>query len=92
MTYVIKKYTRDQAKRLGVQIKPSTNKMKKIDVYKDGKKVASIGAAGMNDYPTYIQKKGKEYADERRRLYKIRFQKSRKKVGTNSYYSSELLW
>ena len=92
MSYIIKKYTRDQAKRLGVQIKPSTNKMKKIDVYKDGKKIASIGANDMNDYPTYIQKKGLEFANERRRLYKIRFQKSRKKVGSNSYYSSELLW
>lgn len=92
MVYNITNYTKKQAKRLGVQIKPSTNKMKKIDVYKDGKKVASIGAAGMNDYPTYIQKKGKEYADERRRLYKIRFQKSRKKVGTNSYWADQLLW
>tara|TARA_R110002074_G_scaffold233409_1_gene405030 strand:+ start:1232 stop:1513 length:282 start_codon:yes stop_codon:yes gene_type:complete len=90
--YVIKKYSRIQAKRLGVQIKPAENKAKKIDVYKGGKKVATIGANGMNDYPTYIQKKGLEFANERKRLYKIRFQKSRKKVGSNSYWADQLLW
>tara|TARA_R110000796_G_scaffold87217_2_gene188391 strand:- start:1023 stop:1301 length:279 start_codon:yes stop_codon:yes gene_type:complete len=92
MSYVIKKYTRDQAKRLGVQIKPAENKAKKIDVYKDGKKIASIGASGMNDYPTYIQKKGLDFANDRKRLYKIRFQKTRKKVGSNSYWADQLLW
>jgi hypothetical protein len=33
MTYVIKKYSFDKAKRLGVEIVPSTVKNKKIDVY-----------------------------------------------------------
>ena len=41
MPYSIKQYTYDQAKKLGVQVKPSTVKSKKIDVYKDDKKVAS---------------------------------------------------
>ena len=47
--YNITDYTYKQAKRLGVQVKPSTNKTKKIDVYKQGKKIASVGANGMND-------------------------------------------
>ena len=47
-------------------------KGKKIDVFKNGKKIASVGAIGYNAYPTYKEKKGKKYADERRRLYKIR--------------------
>ena len=92
MPYNIKQYTYDQAKKLGVQVKPSSVKSKKIDVFKDGKKVASVGALGMNDYPTYIQTKGKEYADTRRRLYKIRHEKTRGKVGSASYYADRLLW
>tara|TARA_R110002033_G_scaffold133369_2_gene173382 strand:- start:489 stop:764 length:276 start_codon:yes stop_codon:yes gene_type:complete len=90
--YSITAYTRRQAKRLGVEVKASTNKGKKIDVFKNDKKVASIGAAGMNDYPTYLKSRGKEYADERRRLYKIRHNKTRKKRGSASYYADQLLW
>ena len=58
MVYRITNYTRSRARSLGVTVKPSTRKGKKIDVFKGDKKVASIGAAGMNDYPTYIRSKG----------------------------------
>jgi hypothetical protein len=90
--YTIKNYTRKQAKRLGVVVKPSTNKTKKMDVFKKNKKVASIGAAGMSDYPTYMQSHGVKYAQTRRRLYKIRHEKDRKVVGTPGYYADKLLW
>tara|TARA_Y100000114_G_C11763532_1_gene331458 strand:+ start:8995 stop:9273 length:279 start_codon:yes stop_codon:yes gene_type:complete len=92
MAYRIKEYTKRQAKKLGVQVKPSKVKGKKIDVFKNGKKVASVGAIGYNDYPTYMQKKGKKYADERRRLYKIRHNKDRKVRGSAGYYADKLLW
>ena len=39
MPYAITNYTYKQAKKLGLQVKPSTNKTKKIDVYKNGKKI-----------------------------------------------------
>ncbi len=78
--------------KLGVQVKPSKLKGKKIDVFKDGKKVASVGAIGYGDYPTFKRTKGKKYADERRRLYKIRHNKNRNKRGTPSYYADKLLW
>jgi hypothetical protein len=90
--YTITNYTKNKAKNLKVTVKPSTNKKKKIDVFKDGKKVASVGAIGYNDYPTYKKLKGKKYADERRRLYKIRHNKYRKNKGTNSYWADQLLW
>tara|TARA_R100001129_G_scaffold116290_1_gene80318 strand:- start:648 stop:923 length:276 start_codon:yes stop_codon:yes gene_type:complete len=90
--YKIKRYTYQQAKKLGVVVKPSKVKGKKLDVFKKGKKVASVGAKGYNDYPTFIEKKGKKYADERRRLYKIRHNKDRKKRGTPGYYADKLLW
>ena len=101
MTYSITKYTYNKAKQFGVSVKPSTNKTKKIDVYKKGKglrnentliKVASVGAAGMNDYPTYMKKKGIQYAKTRRRLYKIRHNRDRKTRGTPGWYADKLLW
>jgi hypothetical protein len=51
-----------------------------------------VGALGYSDYPTYMKKMGKKYADERRRLYKIRHKKDRLKKGTNGWYADQLLW
>ena len=94
--YSIKKYTYNKAKKLGVIVKPSTNKTKKIDVFKKlgktMKKVASVGANGMNDYPTYIQKRGLAYAKTRRRLYRMRHEKDRHVRGSAGYYADKLLW
>ena len=92
MPYNITKYTYKQANKLGVTVKPSTNKTKKIDVYKKNKKIASVGAYGMNDYPTYMQKMGSQYAKTRRRLYKIRHNKDRKEKWTNGWLADKLLW
>ena len=92
MGYNITKYTKDQAKKLGVVVKVSKVKGKKIDVFKDGKKIASVGALGYSDYPTYTKTKGKVYADERRRLYKIRHSKDRNVKGSDGYYADKLLW
>ena len=92
MNYKITSYTKDKADKLGVIVKPSKVKDKKIDVFKSGKKIATIGAKGYNDYPTYLKTKGKEYADERRRLYKIRHNKDRLVKNSNGYYADKLLW
>jgi len=93
MSYTITAYTRRQAKKLGVVVKKSTNSKKKIDVFnKEGKKIASVGAIGYKDYPTFLREDGKETADKRRKAYKSRHQKYRNKVGTNSYYADKLLW
>jgi len=92
MVYQITNYTRQQAKKLGVQVKPSTNPSKKIDVFKNGEKIVAVGASGYMDYPSYIKAKGKAYADERRRLYKIRHESDRKVRGSAGYYADKLLW
>jgi hypothetical protein len=97
MAYKILPYSFRKAKELGVVIKPSTNLLKKIDVFKDGKKIASIGARGMNDYPTYLakEKKGiydRGYAYKRRKLYKERHKKDRHIKGSNGYYADKILW
>ena len=90
--YSITKYTKDRAKKLGVVVKPSTNKKKKIDVFKDKKKIASVGAIGYMDYPNYIKKIGKEKAEVKRKAYKKRHEKDRHKKGSNGYYADQLLW
>ena len=92
MPYNITKYTYKKAKKLGVTVKHSTNKTKKIDVFKNGAKVASVGAYGMNDFPTYIKKNGMKFAKTRRRLYRIRHEKDRHEKGTPGYYADKLLW
>lgn len=92
MPYQITQYTRNQARKLGVSVKHSTNPDKKIDVFKNGDKIASVGAMGYGDYPTYMRTRGKEYADERRRLYKIRHSSDRNIRGSNGFYADKLLW
>jgi len=92
MSYKILPYTLRQAKAIGVDVKPSMKKGKKIDVYKDGKLIGSVGAIGYKDYPTYLADKGKEYADERKRLYKLRHKKDIADVGSNGWLADKLLW
>ena len=92
MPYNITNYTYIQAKKLGVDIKHSTNTKKKLDVFKKGKKICSIGAYGMNDFPTYIQLKGRTYANTRRKLYKIRHTRDRKIKGSCGWFADKLLW
>lgn len=87
--YKITNYTKKKAKELNVEIKPSKNKNKKIDVFKDGDKIVSIGAINYKDYPTYIEEKGLKYANERRRLYNIRHKNNNEIAG---FYAKKLLW
>ena len=90
--YEIKEYTQRKAKELGVEVRPSANSKKKIDVYSNGKRIASIGAQGYMDFPSYVEKEGEAYAQERRRLYKLRHIKNRTVKGSNGWWSDNLLW
>ncbi len=93
MPYKIKTYTKNKAKQLGVVVKQSTRKGKKIDVFdKYGKKLASIGALGYSDYPTFIEEKGKLFAEQKRKNYKARHQKDRTKKYSNGWFADNLLW
>lgn len=74
------------ARRVGVTVKPSTRKGKKLDVFdKSGKKVASIGAAEYEDFTKHRDEK-------RRRAYKSRHAKTRVKRGSPSFYADKILW
>ena len=58
---------------------------KPTDMFKDGKKVASIGDVNYKDFSVTGDK-------DRQRAYKARFAKTRNKVGTPSYYADRVLW
>ena len=89
--YQIEPNQKKNARKLGVEIKPSTNPKKKIDVFKDNKKIASVGATGYMDYEKY-KKIDKNLADERRRLYRIRHKNDRDIIGSNGYFADKILW
>ena len=90
--YKITEYSKRKAKENNLVIKKSTHKNKKLDVFENGLKVASIGSTKYlkNDYPTYLETKGKKYADERRRLYKLRHKNDLN--SQNGYYANLILW
>lgn len=90
--YPITTYTRKMARKLGVVVKPSSNSDKKIDVYQKSRKIASVGARGMNDFPTYIRTRGLAYAKTRRRLYKMRHEKDRHIKWSRGWLADKLLW
>ena len=90
--YKIKPYSFEQAKILNVTIKPSHLAHKKLDVFKKGQMIASIGDSSYPDYPTHILERGLAYADKRRIAYKKRHDKDRKKIDTNGYFADRLLW
>lgn len=92
MTYTITQYTRDQARKHNVDVYPSTRPNKKIDVYWKGQYLASVGDSRYRDYPTWWAERGKAYADERRRLYKIRHNSDRHEIGTAGWFADKLLW
>ncbi len=90
-SYRILPYSQEQAKKLGVSIKPSKNPKKKVDVFKGQEKVASIGAMGYTDYPHLLMKDRSE-AEKRRKAYKARHVKDRSVEGSAGWYADRILW
>ena len=70
--YQISDYSYQKAKQMGLEIFPSKRKYKKIDVYKNGKYITSIGDNRYMDFPSILAKEGKDVADKHRRLYHAR--------------------
>ena len=97
MSYKVSEYTKRQAKQLGVIVLPSKKKGKKIDVYsKDCILIASVGAQGYKDYPTYkeLERKGivpRGTAELKRKAYKERHI-YRNRKNTPAYFADKLLW
>ena len=76
---------KERAKALGVTVKASTRKHKKLDVFKNGEYITSIGDIRYSDF---LQHKD----EARRKRYKQRHEKYRHDVGTASYYADKILW
>lgn len=93
--YKILEIQKLKAEKLGVSIKPSSNKKKKIDVFDGDKKIASIGAYGYKDFGTYLKDTTLINALNKRKNYLARHSKEPKEkdgAKTNSYYADEILW
>ena len=95
--YEIKQYSIDQAKKYGYTVQVSSNKKKKLDVYKNGIKIASIGDSRFKDYPTFLEERGSTsegltFANVRRALYHNRHKKDIEIKGSNGWLASILLW
>ena len=76
----------ERAKKLGVTIKPSTRKHKKLDVFnKAGDKIASIGDIMYLDFLQHNDA-------ERRKRYKQRHEATRHVKGSPSFYADQILW
>ena len=88
--YSITAYTLHKAQMLGVKVLPSTNPKKKIDVFRDGKKIASVGARGMMDFPSYLERDGRIVALKKREAYWKRHHKD--VLSGNGYWAAHLLW
>ena len=76
---------RKRAHKLGVTVKESTRKHKKLDVYRGGQFLVSIGDIRYSDYLQHGD-------DERRKRYKQRHEQDRHKRGTAGYYADKILW
>jgi len=91
--YKITNYTLNKARENNVIVVPSILKTKKLDVYdSNGNRITSVGDIRYMDYPTYVIKYGKIYADERRRLYKLRHANDINNYNTAGYWANILLW
>ena len=105
--YQITEYSKNKIKELNdklktdaFSIKPSEDKSKKIDVYMYDKKIASIGAIKSNgvpflDYPNYLNIRGEEYANRRKKLYYERHDKEPTITDgevTPSWFTKWILW
>ena len=73
------------AAAIGVCVLPSTRREKKLDVYVEGRRVASIGAIDYGDFLTHGD-------PQRRKDYKRRHGKYRHREGTPSFYADKILW
>lgn len=74
-----------------IEVKPSTRKGKKLDVYFEGKFIKSIGQAGAMDYHQYLEI-NKELADRKRLNYFRRHQKGIEAGHLGEILAWAILW
>ena len=92
MPYTITEHTLQRAKQMKVTVQLSQKKNKKIDVLKNGVRIAIIGDSRYKDFPTYVIENGIEFANNRKKLYYMRNKKNIEKINSNGFYAAKLLW
>lgn len=97
MSYPITAEIKKRAKTLGITVKPSSVKAKKLDAFKDGVKQSSFGAKGYKDYHLYKKEEGVAVANQKRKQYKQRHEKDRHVKYRNGkltagYLADKILW
>jgi len=94
--FKIHEYHLTQASKYGVTINYSKHKDKKLAIFKNGQKIADIGADGYWDYQSYkdAEREGKVpkgTAEMKRKAYHKRHAKDNVK-GTAGFYALNILW
>ena len=92
MQYTITDHTLQKAKQMNVTVQLSEQKNKKLDVFKNDVKIATIGDSRYKDFPTYVIENGIEFANQRKRLYYLRHKKDIEKLDSYGLYAAKLLW
>jgi hypothetical protein len=92
MSYKISTEAYINAAKYNVTIKPSTRKGKKIDVFKNDKKIASIGDINYLDYAMYKKRDGIEAANVRLKIYKLRHKNDMNVPNTPGFFAKHILW
>lgn len=95
--YRITERTRQKANELGLEVKPSKKKNWKLDVYRKGFMVASVGKVDEFDYATALEMEvegslRKGSAEKWRQVYILKNMCQEVIYGTHSYYEYNLLW
>ena len=90
-SFEISDFELQNAKKLNVEIIPSTVKDKKLDVIRDGKYLFSIGNLLIPSYSDWKKSDGEIYAEQRKKLYWMKNLKNVPQDGLQ-FYSSHILW
>ena len=91
--YKIRPYSYMKAEKLGVFIIPSDKPKYKIQVFdREGKFLCYIGDSRFDDYPSFLEKYGPDFAEKRRELYHLRNWKYANIPDSKAYFAAQLLW
>lgn len=89
MVYEISPEQFEIAAELGIEIRPSANKRKLIDVYKNGELFCSVGAINFRYYREYFEQEGPLVAQYKKDKMLTRYKNDCK---AETLYSLRLLW
>ena len=95
--YRITERTRQKARELGLEVKPSRKKGFKMDVFRNGFLISTVGKVDELDYATALEmeaegKLRKGTADRWREIYTLKNMCQELLFGTILYYEYNLLW